>query len=166
MSYRWFIPLKFYYYYLCLFYLVLLPYFWQPNRKRLAYLGNEWSTMFRQKLVRKVSLLVANCCDDVLCLFRHFIQKEIDNAEASLSDMDLLLWAKVVGDVGEVRANNGKCYDEAILGGKLEAHLKKKINLTITSRLFQPVYELRGTISNFCRRCFKMFNRRTINCNH
>ena len=147
MSYRWFIPLKFYYYYLCLFYLVLLPYFWQPNRKRLAYLGNEWSTMFRQKLVRKVSLLVANRCDDVLCLFRHFIQK-------------------VVGDVGEVRANNGKCYDEAILGGKLEAHLKKKINLTITSRLFQTVYELRGTISNFCRRCFKMFNRRTINCNH
>ena len=82
--------------------------------------------MFRQKLVRKVSLLVANCCDDVLCLFRHFIQKEIDNAEASFSDMDLLLWAKVVGDVGEVSADQRERDDEPILGRELETHLEKQ----------------------------------------
>ena len=39
--------------------------------------------------------------------------------------MDLLLGAEVVGDVGEVAADERKRDDEAVLGGKLETHLEK-----------------------------------------
>ena len=51
-------------------------------------------------------------------------QEEINNAEASLSDVNLLFWTELVGDVGKVAANQGKGNDETILSRKLQAHLK------------------------------------------
>ena len=51
-------------------------------------------------------------------------QEEVDNAEASLSDVNLLFWTELVGDVGKVSANQWKSNDETILSRKLQAHLK------------------------------------------
>ena len=40
--------------------------------------------------------------------------------------MDLLLGAEVVGDVGEMAADQRECDDEPILGRELETHLEKQ----------------------------------------
>jgi len=50
-------------------------------------------------------------------LFTH--QEEIDHAETPLPDVHLLLRAEVVGDVGEVAADEGESDDEAVLSRKL-----------------------------------------------
>ena len=69
-------------------------------------------------------MLVANCRYDVLGLLGHFVQEEVDHAQTPLPDVDPLLGAELVGDVGEVAADEGEGDDEAILRGKLEAHLE------------------------------------------
>ena len=69
--------------------------------------------MLGQEPVREVALLVADGGDDVLCLLGHLVQEEVDDAEAPLADVDALLGAEFVGDVGEVAADQGEGDDES-----------------------------------------------------
>ena len=80
--------------------------------------------MFGKKSVTQRALLVTHRGDYVLRLLRHLVQEQIDYAEAPLPDVDPLFGAEFVGYVGEVTADEGKGYDEAVLRGKLEAHLE------------------------------------------
>jgi hypothetical protein len=50
-------------------------------------------------------------------------QEEVNNAETSLSDVDLLFRTELIGDVGKVSANQGKSNDESILSRELQTHL-------------------------------------------
>ena len=74
--------------------------------------------------VREGALLVADGGDNILGLLRHLVQEEVDDAEAALPDVDALLGAELVGDVGEVAADEGEGDDEAVLGGELQTHLE------------------------------------------
>ncbi len=50
-------------------------------------------------------------------------QEEVNNAETSLSDVDLLFRTELIGDVGKVSANQRKSNDESILSRELQTHL-------------------------------------------
>ena len=78
----------------------------------------------RQEAVAQVALLVTDGRDDVLGLLRHLVEEQVDHAEAALPDVDPLLRAELVGDVGEVAADEGEGDDEAVLRRELEAHLE------------------------------------------
>ena len=49
-----------------------------------THLSNHRGTMFWQKSVRESALLVTHSGDDVLRLFGHLVQKQVDHAQTSL----------------------------------------------------------------------------------
>ena len=50
----------------------------------ITHLSNHRGTMLWQKSVRESALLVTHSGDDVLRLFRHLVQKQVDHAQTSL----------------------------------------------------------------------------------
>jgi len=57
-------------------------------------------------------------------------QEEVDDAEAPLPNVDLLLRAEVIGDVGEVAADQRERDDKSVLSRKLQTHLKEIVGLS------------------------------------
>ena len=51
-------------------------------------------------------------------------QKQVDDAQAPLPDVNLFFWAELVGDVGEVAADQREGDDESILSRKFQTHLR------------------------------------------
>ena len=75
--------------------------------------------MFGQEAVTQGALLVTHCGDDVLGLLGHLVQEQVDHAQTPLPDVDPLLGAEIIGNVGEVAADQGECDDKSVLGRKL-----------------------------------------------
>ena len=75
-------------------------------------LGGDGGAVFGQEGVGQLGLLVADGGDDVLGLFGHLVQEQVDDAQRPLLDVAPLLRAKVVGDLRKVRADQGERNDE------------------------------------------------------
>ena len=80
--------------------------------------------MFGQQPVRKRALLITHRGDDVLGLLRHLVKEQVDDAQTPFPDVDSLLGAEVVGNIGKMTADQGERDDKPVLGRKLETHLE------------------------------------------